>query len=144
MSPIPYKKVREEEPVFKPTKREKDADYDLYCSSPVVIPVGAVMPVNTNLSIQFPNEWEGKIEDKSGLAIKSGVHVLGGVIDNMYTGEIVIIVANLGKTPVSFAVGNKVAQLQLRPCSPHFSFEETSQSLKATERGDKGFGSQGV
>lgn len=141
---INYKKIRPDEKTFAPIKREKDADYDLFCSSQILIRVGQIMPVNTNVAIEFPDGWEGKIEDKSGLALKRGLHVLGGVIDNGYTGEILILVSNLGKSDVLFNPGEKVAQLQLRRSSPHFCFVEVERELKQTERGNRGFGSSGV
>jgi dUTP pyrophosphatase len=142
---IPCKKVRENEPAYLPTRREGDADFDLYASSDVVIQPGQIIPVPTNLAIEFPAGWEGKIEEKSGLALKKGVHVLGGVIDNIYTGEIIVIIKNQGLSNISFKPGEKVAQLQFRQCSPTgWSFAFTEKELKVTERGDKGFGSQGV
>jgi dUTP pyrophosphatase len=141
---VKYKKVRDGEPSFEPQKRDGDADFDLFSSSTVVIQPGNVLGIPTNIAIEFPEGFEGKIESKSGLALNKGITVLGGVIDNSYTGEIVIIVANLGKSNVSFMPGNKVAQLKFRECSPKISFEFTESNLKQTDRAGGGFGSTGV
>lgn len=139
-----YRKVRPEDPAFAPTKREEDADYDLYVSSPVVIQPGETCGVHTNIAIEFPANFEGKVEDKSGLALKRSLHVLGGVIDNGYTGEIIVIIHNLGQRPTSFKTGEKVAQMKLRERTIHFTFQEVDRPLRGSERGDQGFGSQGV
>lgn len=141
---IKYKAVRQGEPVFEPKKKDNDADFDLFASSHIVIQPGNVLGVSTNLAIEFPDGFEGKIESKSGLALNKGLTVLGGVIDNSYTGEIVVIMANLGKTNASFAPGNKIAQLKIRECSPKIAFEFTESKLKETDRGENGFGSTGV
>lgn len=140
---VGYKRQRVDEPCFTPTKREEDADFDLRASVPVVIQPGQIGQVPTNLILDFPPGWEGKIEDKSGLARDKGVHVVGGVIDCGYTGEIVVLITNLGKTNIVFDVGNKVAQIKFRPATPPIVFEMRDM-VKSSERGGQGFGSTGV
>jgi dUTP pyrophosphatase len=140
---IGYKRMRKDEVVYAPDKRVEDSDYDLRAAVATVIQPGQIVGVQTNLIIDFPAGWEGKIEDKSGLARDKGVHILGGVIDNGYTGEIIILVANLGRSNVTFDMGNKVAQMKVRPITPHFTFKE-AELVKESERGSQGFGSTGV
>ena len=110
---IYYKKVRPDEVAFTPVKREMDADFDLFSSIETIVKPKEITIINTNIAIEFPANYEGKIENKSGLSAK-GLLVLGGVIDHMYTGEILVIVTNLGKNIFHFKPGNKIAQLKLR------------------------------
>ena len=51
----------------------------------------------------------GSIRDKFSLAAK-GLLTLGGVIDNNYTGEIIIIMTSLIE-PIKIKQGQKIAQL---------------------------------
>ena len=51
---------------------------------------GAVRRLANGLS------WYWRVAGKAGLAEKTGIHVLGGVVDRNYRGEVGIIVQNLG------------------------------------------------
>jgi len=141
---IYFTHVRGGELCKEPSKREEDSDYDLFASIPTLVQPGQIVGVPTNVKIEFPAGYEGKIEDKSGLALNKGIHILGGVIDCGYTGEILIIVVNLGKQNVLFEAGNKVAQLKIRTVTPNFKFKFVDRSLKDSERKAGGFGSTGV
>lgn len=138
-----YKKLRDNEPVFQPTKRDEDADYDIIASVDTLVPAGETVGVPTNLAIEFPEDWEGKIENKSSISTK-GITVLGGVIDHGYTGEIMAIMYNGSKIPYLFKAGNKVVQLKLRRRSSCFVFEEVQRPLRKSQRNDKAFGSTGI
>lgn len=140
---IYYAKVRPDEEVFLPTRRADDSDYDIYTSIDIVIRPGETVPINTNLALELPVGWEGKLEEKSGLSLRY-LSIHGGVIDHMYTGELIIVAHNRGHENISFVKGNKIAQMKIREQSPYFKFIEAGRPLKATVRGDKGFGSQGA
>lgn len=140
---IEFRKIRVDQQAFAPVKNEQDSDYDLFTCSDVMVKPGQTEPILTNIAIKFPSGWEGKIEEKSGLGLK-GISVLGGVIDEGYRGEIIVIIHNLGKVSKLFKTGEKVAQLRLRPRSPNFVFKETSKEFEATERNTGGFGSTGA
>ena len=62
---------------------------------------------------------------------------LGGVIDNDYTGEIIVIMTSLIE-PIKIKKGQKIAQLIVS----NISYPEIKKVkfLKDTERNDKGFG----
>ncbi|MGO5338035.1 dUTP diphosphatase, partial [Bilifractor sp. LCP19S3_H10] len=61
--------------------------------------------------------------------------------DSHYTGSIVVKLYNLGNEDYVFEAGDKIVQIVFMPCG---SFTMTQvDSLEATERGDKGFGSSG-
>ena len=79
---------------------KKSAGLDLYSSIDVNIEVGSIKKINMDY---------GSIRDKSSLAAK-GLLTLGGVIDNDYTGEIIVIMTSLIE-PINIKQGQKIAQL---------------------------------
>lgn len=80
---------------------------------------------------------------KSGLALKHGIAVLNspGTVDAGYRGEIQIIVINLGTETYTFAKGQKIAQLVLKPVTQAQYIEG---ELGTSDRGIGGFGSTGL
>ena len=91
---------------------------------------------NTGICIYLPENSYGSIRDKSSLAAK-GLLTLGGVIDNDYTEEIIIIMTSLIE-PIKIKQGQKIAQLLVS----NIMYPEIKlvKFLKITERNDKGFG----
>jgi len=140
---IACKKIRPDEDAFLPAKREEDSDYDLFASQDTLCCAGAVTMVSTNLAIEYPEGFEGKIEDKGGLGAK-GMTVFGGVMDNGYIGEHLIGIYNAGKSNYLFRVGHKVAQLHLRKKEAHRTFWFVTRDLRKSERGDGKWGSTGA
>ena len=73
--------------------------------------------------------------------VKYNVVSCGGVIDEGYTGSIVVKLYNLGTVPYTVRAGDKIAQLVLMPyLAPDL---ELVDELDETDRGDQGFGSTG-
>ena len=96
---------------------------------------------STGIALELPDGYGMLLKDRSGLAVKNGIHVLAGVIDNGYRGEVKICLTNLSDTTMSFNVGDKIAQGVLHQV-PVCKVEEI-QGLSETKRGEKGFGSSG-
>jgi len=95
---------------------------------------------NTGIAIKIPRGYYGRIAEKSGLASR-GISIGGGVIDESFVGEILVIVNNHHWEPITFEKGQKIAQLIIQPCvQPEI---EVVDSLGETDRGDSGFGSSG-
>ena len=91
-----------------PTRASKESSgLDLYSSNDVDIEVGSIKKVNTGICISFPENSYGSIRDKSSLASKE-LLTLGGVIDKVYTGEIIVIMTCLIE-PVKIKKGQKIA-----------------------------------
>ena len=89
-----------------PTRASKrSAGLDLYSSIDVNIEVGSIKKINTGICISLPENSYGSIRDKSSLATK-GLLPLGGVIDNDYTGEIILIMTSLIE-PIKIKKGQK-------------------------------------
>ncbi len=98
--------------------------------------------VKTGVKVAIPENFYGRIAPKSGLAIKHGIDIFGGVIDSDYRGELVVIVHNASDFIWQILPGEKVAQLIIEQCYPAQFVEFTN--LPETERGQGGFGSTGV
>ena len=78
-----------------PTRASKrSAGLDLYSNVDVCIEVGSIKKINTGIHVSLPENTYGSIRDKFSLAAK-GLLTLGGVIDNDYTGEIIIVMTSL-------------------------------------------------
>ena len=122
---------------IKPTRASTEsAGLDLYSSIDVDIEVGSIKKVNTGICISLPKRSYGSIRDKSSLASK-GLLTLGKVIDKDYTGEIIVIMTSLIE-PIKIKKGQKIAQLIVSNImNPEIKKVE---SLKKTERNNKGFG----
>ena len=112
------------------------AGLDLYSNIDVDIDINSMKKVNTGLRVSSLKNTYGSIRDKSSLATK-GILTLGGVIDNDYTGEIIVIMTSLIK-PIKIKKGQKIAQLIVS----NISYPEIKKVkyLKKTERNDNGFG----
>jgi len=124
-----------------PTRENiSDAGADLYSTDIVRLEPGERAIVKTGIAIQ--NKYENtyfRIAPRSGLALSHGIHVLGGVCDQDYIGEIKVIVINLSKEFVVLDKGTKIAQIIMeRIYTPTFVLTD---KLIETDRSDKGFGS---
>lgn len=118
-----------------------DAGMDIHAVEKVVIRPRASALVATGIAIALPRGCVGLIWDKSGLATRNGLKVMGGVIDAGYRGEVKVGLMNLGTRAVTLEAGDKVAQLLIQRV--HRATVHTVASLTSTRRGEKGFGSSG-
>ena len=123
---------------IKPTRASKEsAGLDLCSSIDVDTEVGSIKKVNTGICISLPENSYASIRDKSPLASK-GLLTLGGVIDKDYTGEIIVIMTSLIEPIKIKKKSKKIAQLIVS----NIMYPEIKkvESLKETERNNKGFG----
>lgn len=118
-----------------------DAGFDLYAREETVLHPGVPTAVPSGVAIELPAGYVSLVWDKSGLAIKEGLKVLGGVIDAEYRGEYMVGMINLTATEYIFSKGDKIAQVLIQKVEQAtFEFVE---ELSQTERGATGFGSSG-
>lgn len=118
-----------------------DAGLDLYSVEDKILKPGERYTFNLGVSSEIPPGYYVSFRDKSGLAAKSGTHVLGGVVDAGYRGEWGVVLANLGQEKVEIEKGDKIAQGLLQAVE-HARIVE-SNNLSRTKRGEGGFGSTG-
>ena len=104
-------KVKRMDPKAKvPTKGSpRAAGHDQYANEDKIIPRQGQEIVNTGLAITVPRGTYGRIAPRSGLAIKHQIAVNAGVIDIDYTGEVKVILLNLGKEDYQVKKGERIA-----------------------------------
>lgn len=123
--------------------------YDLQLCGPsmggvdrkVFIYPGQRLMIGTGFAWKIPHGHVGLVRPRSGLAVRQGVDVLAGVIDRDYTGEVKVVLINLGETAVELAHGERIAQMVVVAINTDDLHEV--ESLDVTERGAGGFGSTG-
>ncbi len=108
----------------------------------MVIEAGQRALVPTGISMAIPAHLYGRVAPRSGLALKSGIDTLAGVIDSDYRGEIGVMLLNTSDNPFTIRHGDRVAQLVIERVATAFLIEV--DSLGGSSRGDGGFGSTGV
>lgn len=121
---------------------DTDAGMDLYSIEDTSIAPQQRILVATGIALAIPTGYVGLVWDKSGIATKTGVTTLAGVIDAGYRGEVKIALLNTSTESYVIAAGQKIAQLLIQPIT-HPALREV-ESLPETERGDGGFGSTGL
>jgi dUTP pyrophosphatase len=117
------------------------AGVDLRSVENVRIPARGRAVVRTGLAVAIPRGFYGRVAPRSGLAVKSGLDVLAGVIDSDYRGEIFCALINHGDEPFEIEAGMRIAQLIIE--SMALMEPVWSEDLSETERGVGGFGSTG-
>jgi len=125
---------------------EHAAGMDLHAAiaTPLNLAPGERILVPTGLAFAIPPGFEGQVRPRSGLALKQGVALVNapGTIDADYRGEVGVIVINHGKELVTFAPGDRIAQLIIAPVT-HAQLVEVAD-LDETGRNAGGFGHTGV
>ena len=128
-----------------PQKAHKeDACWDLKASSEERVPSHGWATIRTELAIRIPAGHVGLIMSRSGLASKNGVFVLNapGIIDAEYSGEIKVVLGNMGDYSYLVERGDKIAQFTVLPLM-QLSMLRGDNMIWSGVRGDNGFGSSG-
>lgn len=120
-----------------------DAAVDLQSRVEVTLQPGERAAVPTGIAVAVPPGYAGFVLPRSGHARRAGIGVVNGpgLIDSGYRGEISVLLINHGGEPVTFRVGDRIAQLSIVPV-PEVEWVEVEE-LDETARGDGGFGSTG-
>lgn len=118
-----------------------DAGLDLRTPIEVCVPARGSAIIDTGVHMALPAGTFGKIESKSGLNVKYGIVSCGGVVDEGYTGAIMVKLYNLTDKDYWFETGDKVAQLIVQPYKAPIMVQV--DKLDETERNTGGFGSTG-
>lgn len=130
-----------DEGAYMPTRGHKtDAGLDLRTPKAVTVPAYGSTTIDTGVHVALPNGCAGLLVSKSGLNVKHDI-TSTGLIDEGYTGSIVVKLSNHGGEDYAFEAGDKVTQLVVLPvvCEPL----EQVAAFNRTARGDNGFGSTG-
>jgi dUTP pyrophosphatase len=122
----------------------EDLGYDLYAAVEITIAGRSHAVVSTGIAIEI-NDDHGRpmgalLRDKSSMAAKRTV-LTGGVIDAGYRGEIRVLMENLGDSPATIHVGDKIANLIPYPVLT--GEVRVMEELAESKRMAGGFGSTG-
>lgn len=134
-------KIKLDKWAYMPERAHKtDAGLDIRTPLDVTVPARGAAVIDTGVHVEIPDGAVGFLKSKSGLNVNHGI-TSEGVIDTAYTGSIVAKLYNNSDEPYHFSRGDKITQLVILPIlKPTL---ELVDELKATERGDNGFGSTG-
>ena len=134
-------KIVLDEGTYMPTRaHEDDAGLDLYSRKNATIKPRSSAVFDTGVHVALPSGTVGILASKSGLNVVCGL-TSEGVIDEGYTGSIVVKLYNNSDATHYVKVGEKISQLLVLPClKPEL---ELANELVDTERGSSGFGSTG-
>jgi dUTP pyrophosphatase len=115
------------------------AGYDISAIESGSVPPRCHSAVSTGIAFTVPADTYGRISSRSGLSLRNGIEVGGGVIDADYTGEVKVILYNHSDDPFSYAKGDRIAQLVVETIKhPNVV---VVKDLSQTLRGIGGFGS---
>lgn len=134
-------KVRLDGGAFLPERaHDTDAGLDLRSPRPYTAPAHGHCIIPTGVHVQLPHGTAGLIVSKSGLNIRDGI-TSRGLIDEGYTGEIVVRLDNAGDADKTIRRGDKISQLVI--VSVLYELCEQVDEIEGGERGASGFGSTG-
>jgi len=137
--PVLVKKLSEY--AILPTRNNRtDAGLDIYSVEDAELEPFTLTKIHTGIAIALPENTYGRLADRSSLGAKS-MTILGGVIDQGYRGEIIVLLYNLDQRVQYIRKGDRIAQLIIYPIT--FSGVQEVQELDKTARDNKGFGSSG-
>lgn len=120
---------------------EKAAGLDLHAVEDCLLHGNERLLISTGIAVEIPPNHYGRIAPRSSLAVKNGIDVLAGVVDEDYRGEVKVALINHSKTPLEIKKGDRIAQLIITKIEL-VEIEEV-ESLEETERAAGGFGSTG-
>lgn len=131
-----------EKGAYLPERAHKtDAGLDIKARENRLIKAHRGALLHTGLHVQLPHGTAGLLVSKSGLNVNHGI-TSTGLIDEGYTGEIMVKLYNHSDTNYLVNAGEKISQLVIIPVL--YENINLCDSLdENTERGDKGFGSSG-
>lgn len=89
-----------------------DAGIDCYYDgNTLVIPQGEQLQVKLNIAIEIEQDEVCIVSERSGHAIKNGLHTIGNIIDSNYRGCISAIIRNEGNETYRIFDKDKICQL---------------------------------
>ena len=134
-------KVKLDPTAFMPERaHETDAGLDIKAKRGDIVPAGGSKVFYTGVHAQIPKGCAGLLVSKSGLNVRHGI-TSDGLIDEGYTGEIVVKLYNNGDEDYVVMPGDKISQLVIIPVL--YEPVELAGELEKTDRGAGGFGSSG-
>jgi dUTP pyrophosphatase len=121
-----------------------DAGVDLRARVDVTLEPGQQANVPTGVAVEIPLGFAGLVCPRSGLAARDSITIVNapGVVDTGYTGEVIVMLHNLGTKTVKLFRGDRIAQMVVTPVV--LGEWEEVDALDPAERGTRGLGSSGL
>lgn len=134
-------KIKLDPGAFEPVRAHaEDAGLDLRSPVAVTVPPQGGVNIRTGVHVQLPKGTAGLLVSKSGLNTKHSI-TSRGLIDEGYSGEIVVKLLNHGNNGYTIRAGDKITQLIVVPVVVEPI--EIVDEIEGGARGDSGFGSSG-
>ena len=124
-----------------PTRaHDTDAGLDLYAMHGGLVRAHQTATFNTGVHVELPRGTAGILMPKSGMMTHHDLLTFG-IVDEGYTGEILVHIFNCGGTDYSVSPGDKISQMLIVPVL--YEPVEIVDSINGGDRGENGFGSSG-
>ena len=117
-----------------------DAGLDFYSRETVLVPTHGSAVFHTGVHVELPHGTTGILKSKSGLYVLYDI-TSDGVIDESYSGEIIVKLVNHGQNDYWVYEGDKISQLVIVPV--YYEPVTVVDYLVERGRGNNGFGSTG-
>lgn len=119
---------------------DTDAGLDIRSMESKMVRAYSTEVFRTGVHIQLPKGTAGLLVSLSGLNIKNDI-TSTGLIDEGYTGEILVKLQNHGSTSYRVEAGDKISQLVVIPVI--YENLIVCSELEESDRAENGFGSTG-
>jgi len=124
-----------------PTRaHESDAGLDLYAMHGGIVKAHQTATFHTGVHVELPEGTAGILQPKSGLMVNQDILTFG-IVDEGYTGEVLVHMFNLSEDDYSVQAGDKITQMLVVPV--RYEPVEVVDEITAGERQENGFGSTG-
>lgn len=134
-------KIKLDRGAYMPIRaHETDAGLDIRAKEMQYVPAKESAIFHTGVHVQIPQGCAGILVSKSGLNVNHDI-TSTGLIDEGYTGEIIVKLHNHGGYDYRVDAGDKISQLVIIPVL--YESLELVNDFEGLARGNDGFGSTG-
>ena len=134
-------RVKLDQGAYEPTRAHStDAGLDIRAKDDGIVHAKKSKVFHTGVHVELPKRHCGLLVSKSGLNVKGDL-TSTGLIDEGYSGEILVKLYNHGDQDYHVHAGDKISQLVVLPCQ--YPEVEIVTDIESGDRSDSGFGSSG-
>lgn len=134
-------KIKLDKYAFMPVREHiTDAGLDIRAIDDGLVRAKQSLLFHTGVHVQLPKGTAGLFVSKSGLMVKDDI-TSTGLVDEGYSGEVLVKLFNHGDKDYEVKRGDKIAQLVVMPVM--YEPVEIVNSISGGIRGEAGFGSTG-
>ena len=105
----------------------------------VIVPHGKGLLIKTDLCLEIPKGYYGRVVGRSGLANFKGILVFSGTVNSEYRGNICVVLFNFSNLSYVVEIGNQIRQFMVEKRND-IKFLEYN-SLSDFDQLNNGFGS---